>query len=276
MCRLLGYVARRPLTPAQVLGETLPAFVDTSHAHGDGWGMAWYDEWNHLQCIKSSEAAHANNEIFYQAEHLRTDALIAHMRSASPGFSIELENTHPFIYEHVAFAHNGLISPIHTLETLVAPHLRATIKGTADSERHFLALLSALENMRLSEGIIQYFTVLHQQLEIISANCLLLTPDLLCAICDYDPASFPERNEPGHFHLQYRVTPDEVLIGSTGLQQGPEWQLLENGHMLLVHRQTLQIEGINIFDTTYGICQIISDEEKVSINKKDKEEYKLG
>jgi predicted glutamine amidotransferase len=248
MCRLLGYVARRPLTPVQALGETWAAFLEISRSHSDGWGMAWYDEWDHLHSTKSLEVAHASTRILDLAEHVRTDALLAHLRGASPGFSVDLENTHPFTYGQLAFVHNGLIGPLHALEELIAPHLRSLIKSTADSERHFLALLSILENAPLREGVARYLARLHQHLQVISANCLLLLPDLLCAICDYDPNSFPEQREPGYFQMRYRITPHEVLVGSTGLKQDPEWNILENGHMLIVHRHTLQVEKVALFD----------------------------
>jgi predicted glutamine amidotransferase len=252
MCRLLGYVARHPLAPAQVLEETWTAFLEASHAHSDGWGLAWYDEEDYLQHTKGLGVARTSPQMQDITGRLHTDILLAHIRDASPGFSVDLENTHPFTYGQLAFAHNGLIRPVHILETLIAPHLRGVIKGTGDSERCFLAFLSALENAPLREGVARYFALLHQHLQIISANCLLLLPDLLCAICDYDPNSFPEQNEPGHFHLQYRITPHGILIGSTGLKQGPEWSTLENGHMLIIHRHTLQIEKFAIFDAAYS------------------------
>ena len=40
MCRLLGYVTREPVTAAHLLNDTLQAFVEMSHLHGDGWVLA--------------------------------------------------------------------------------------------------------------------------------------------------------------------------------------------------------------------------------------------
>ncbi|HEY6542827.1 MAG TPA: hypothetical protein VIZ18_17925 [Ktedonobacteraceae bacterium] len=51
MCRLLGYVARQPVIAEDVLEDSLAAFIDVSHLHADGWGLAWYDEQGHMQQV---------------------------------------------------------------------------------------------------------------------------------------------------------------------------------------------------------------------------------
>ena len=44
MCRLLGYVARRPTSVVDALGEEeFEEFTALTAVHGDGWGMAWQD-----------------------------------------------------------------------------------------------------------------------------------------------------------------------------------------------------------------------------------------
>src|SRR6202011_2177969 len=123
MCRLLGYVARQPVIAEHVLEDTLEAFRELSHLHADGWGLAWYDEQTRVQHAKTPEPAHSSVEFSSLAASVRTDALIAHLRWATPGFALCRENTHPFIFEQFAFAHNGAVAPNEALEALVAPHL---------------------------------------------------------------------------------------------------------------------------------------------------------
>jgi hypothetical protein len=50
-----------------------------------------------------------------------------------------------------------------------------------------------------------------------------------------------------YFHLQYRITQDAVIVGSTGLSHGPGWHTLKNGQMLMISRATL---GVTIVDIT--------------------------
>lgn len=248
MCRLLGCVTREPVTVAHLLNNTLQAFVGMSHLHGDGWGFAWYDESNRLQMAKAPEPAHASKEFSDLAEHIHTDIFLGHLRWATPGFPLSIANTHPFTYSQMAFAHNGLIMPNAELEKLIAPHLHENLTGTTDSERHFLALLSALESAPAVEAIQAYIRLVHERLQVVSANFLLLMPDALYAVCDFDPQSELAQKEPDYFSLKYRITDDAVLIGSTGLQQDEAWETLENGQMLLVNRGRLSVTIIDLAD----------------------------
>lgn len=242
MCRLLGYIARQPVNAEHVLEDTLAALIDVSRLHADGWGLAWYDEQGYLQHAKTPEPAHASTEFTSLAASIRADALIAHVRWATPGFALCMENTHPFIYKQFAFAHNGAVAPSAGLEALIAPHLREHIRGTTDSERHFLALLSVFEQIAPVEAFRMHMNTLRQQLQSTSLNCLLLTPEALYTACDFDPQAPLAQRDPHYFHLHYRATSDAVVVASTGLGSDKKkgWQTLQNGHMLVVERDTLK------------------------------------
>jgi len=242
MCRLLGYVARHPVIAEHVLEDTLAALMEVSRLHADGWGLAWYDEQGHLRQAKAPEPAHASAEFSALATSVRSDALIAHVRWATPGFAFCMENTHPFTYQQLAFAHNGAVAPNEELEALIAPHLRERIKGTTDSERHFLALLSVFEKTSPVEAFRIHLNTLRQHLQSTSLNCLLLTPQALYAACDFDPNAPLAQKDPNYFNLHYRITPEAVVVASTGLDRGEEtdWQSLKNGQLLIVERGTLK------------------------------------
>jgi predicted glutamine amidotransferase len=255
MCRLLGYAARQPVIAEHVLEDTLEAFIELSHLHADGWGLAWYDEQGHVQHAKTPKAAHASAEFSSLAASVRTDALIAHLRWATPGFALCMENTHPFIYKQFAFAHNGAVAPNEDLEALIAPHLRGHITGTTDSERHFLALLSVFEKTAPVEAFRIHMNTLRQQLQSTSLNCLLLTPQALYAACDFDPNAPLLQRDPDYFYLHYRATPDAVVVASTGLGQGEGWQTLKNGQMLIVERDTLKSTIVDIACSTRNTIQ---------------------
>ncbi len=245
MCRLLAYVTHEPVVVSDRLGSMLSAFVDASHQHPDGWGLAWYDQHNHLQSVKTPVAAYASPELMSITQQLQTDAFIGHLRQATPGFAQSMKNTHPFIYHELAFAHNGLIRPKEAIEALIAPELRQHIEGTTDSERHFLALLSVLEYAEPIKGICEYLKLLHECAQPVSTNFLLLTPQTLYAVCDFDPHSRQSQADPNYFPLLHLITPDAVLIGSTGLGQDEGWRYLDNGCMLVVNRGTLDVSIVD-------------------------------
>jgi predicted glutamine amidotransferase len=255
MCRLLGYVACQPVIAEHVLENTLEALIELSHLHADGWGLAWYDEQTQVQHAKMPKPAHTSGEFSSLAASVRTDALIAHVRWATPGFALCMQNTHPFTYKQFAFAHNGAVAPNEGLEALIAPHLREHITGTTDSERHFLALLSVFEKVAPVEAFRFHINTLRQQLQSTSLNCLLLTPQALYAACDFDANSPLALRDPDYFKMYYKATPDAVVVASTGLGQGAGWQNLKNGQMLVVERGTLTLSIIDIAYNTRNTIQ---------------------
>ena len=60
MCRLLGYVASRPISVEGVLGKPgLEAFTALTAVHGDGWGMAWQESGDRPpRSVSSPDSAH--------------------------------------------------------------------------------------------------------------------------------------------------------------------------------------------------------------------------
>jgi predicted glutamine amidotransferase len=256
MCRLVGYIAREPATVAKALGTTLAEIIAISHRHGDGWGLAWYDKQGCLQLEKAPEPAYSSKVCSHLVETIETDALIGHLRWASPGFAIGMENTHPFIHDQRAFAHNGSIAPNEALEELIAPDLRTTIAGSTDSERYFLALLSALETFSPIEAFQIVLNALRQRLQSTSLNCLLLTPETLYAVCDFDPNAPLAQKEADYFHLLYQVGPERVIVRSSGLgQDSTGWETLKNGQMLLVERGTLRVTIVDIAENARNSLQ---------------------
>ena len=71
-----------------------------------------------------------------------------------------------------------------------------------------------------------------------SLNCILLTPDTLYAFSRYDTAGRWETDDPEYYNLRYRITPDAVVVASSGW--GRDWKELDNGDLLVVRRRTLQ------------------------------------
>ena len=100
MCRLLGFCARDGASLAEIMGERgLRAFTGLSAFHGDGWGMAWYDE-RELHAEKSPRRA-LDEPAFTELAHRRLGDLgLVHLRWATPGLPVEPRNTHPFRRGH--------------------------------------------------------------------------------------------------------------------------------------------------------------------------------
>jgi predicted glutamine amidotransferase len=240
MCRLLGWATRVPVSLADLLGEKdLDDFTELSCKHGDGWGLA-RPRGSGVQVHKQPDAARMSDEFAGQARSVASDLGMAHLRWATLGLDVRAENTHPFTDGRIAFAHNGSILPPDSLDRLVSPGARALRRGDTDSERYFLAVLSRLQDGATpAEALTETVAEIAVDGSFTSLNCLLVTPDGLYAVCRFDPAAPLDEEEADYFNLRYRVSPDAVVVASTGW--GRDWQELGNGDLLVVRRRTLDL-----------------------------------
>ena len=236
MCRLLGWAARTPVTLAGLLGEAdLQDFTELSRKHGDGWGIAARTG-HDIDLHTSPQAACYSAEYAERAHAQATDQAVVHLRWATLGLPVQLSNTHPFADRGLAFAHNGSVSPPSSLDEMLSDKQQAAMQGTTDSERYFRAVLSAASCVPLETALAQVVDRISRTLTFTSLNCLLMTPEKLYAVCRFDPGQEGDEGE-DYFHLRYREAEDAVVVASTGW--GRDWQVLDNGSLLVVDRATL-------------------------------------
>lgn len=150
MCRLFGF---RSNVPAQVhasLVREVNSLQVQSREHKDGWGVANYGEGELPEVVRGTGAAWEDPQFSLASSRVSSHAVIAHVRLASVG-PVRPENSHPFIYRHWTFAHNGTLQKFDThrasVETLIDPDLRKLVRGDTDSERCFYAFLSRLREI---------------------------------------------------------------------------------------------------------------------------------
>jgi glutamine amidotransferase len=122
----LRHVSRvgRPLDPSDEPG------------HPDGWGLVSFREGSPRYVGRSSMPAYVDASFDSAVSSLKEivppNIVIAHARKGSEG-GISMENTHPFISEGLAFAHNGTVREF-------SPKTNHKPKGRTDSERIFMLL----------------------------------------------------------------------------------------------------------------------------------------
>lgn len=158
MCRLYGFCATEPtkvectLVHAQnaLLAQSEGDMSGKSHAHG--WGVAAYDGqapfWE-----RQAWAAYHGEHFQRAAARVYAELVIAHVRRATVGGS-SMENTHPFVSNEWAFAHNGTVPYFDDVKQKLlqetAPELRRLIKGETDSEHIFYYALTVMRNNGLA------------------------------------------------------------------------------------------------------------------------------
>jgi predicted glutamine amidotransferase len=239
MCRLLGYVTRTPTALAELLGEAdLFEFTELSCKHGDGWGAAWATDTG-VEVVKAPDAARTSSAFRRHVHEHAADLGVVHLRWATLGLRVALENTHPFTDGTIAFAHNGSVKPPSSLDDLIPGDMRRLRLGTTDSERYFLATVAEARRANPADGLAATVERIAAACEFSSLNAMIATADELIAVCCYDPAAEEKEDEPDYYHLGYRVTPGAVIVSSSGW--GADWTSLENGEILVVKRDTLDV-----------------------------------
>jgi predicted glutamine amidotransferase len=233
MCRLLGVVSATPITVADAVGDSvLKDFVALTKVHGDGWGIAAVDERGDDPHATVSAGSALDDPAFTAVTHDQwAVAAIVHLRWATSGLAVQPQNSHPFVADGIAMAHNGSIKPMGLLDGLLEPEVAASLRGTTDSERYFGLIRqhrSAAPN--LAEAVRRAVTQLRQIYPDASLNALLLGEDQLIVVhahaksqlVDEDideitAADLPAEHLEDYFALRSTRTDDGTLIvGSTG------------------------------------------------------------
>jgi predicted glutamine amidotransferase len=263
VCRLLGYVARAPLSVIDVLGEEeLESFTALTAVHGDGWGMAWRDDGTGaLRCVTSPDSAQQDPTYARLSRERLGRAGMVHLRWATPGLPVTPENTHPFVEGDYAFAHNGHVSPVDVLERMLTPASRAALRGTTDSERYFRLVLQCIADRGdEEEGLRTALGVLVREFPEASLNALLLTPSHMFGIHinSHAPApisglrrlfasdeEIPHRHTDEYFAMDYRHADDAVHVISSGIDP-QDWTPVPENTAASVDLATLELRRLDL------------------------------
>ncbi len=243
MCRLLGVVSATPISVSRAVGEAvLEDFVALTRIHNDGWGVARVRLPGHDPKIEVSAGSACDDPHFVAATHdQRAAASMVHLRWATTGLAVRPENSHPFLAERIAMAHNGSIKPIGQLDQLLSPEIAGTIRGTTDSERYFgLIRQHRVSSPDLAEAVRRAVSQLRELFPDASLNSLILGEDQLIAvhaharsrlpdedIAEITAADLPAEHLEDYFGMRWaRPDEDRVVIASTGFGD-LEWRPLE-------------------------------------------------
>ncbi|AFM14865.1 putative glutamine amidotransferase [Mycolicibacterium chubuense NBB4] len=232
MCRLLGVVSAEPISPADAVGDAVLAdFLALTKIHGDGWGVASVAAADEPPRIEVSAGNAIEDARFGTAVKEPAPASIVHLRWATNGLAVQPQNSHPFLADGVAMAHNGSIKPMAMLDTLLEPDIAATVHGTTDSERYFALIRQYRRSTTtLVEAVRGAVAQLREIYPDASLNALVLGEGQLVAVhaharsvlLDEDieeisATDLPAEHLEDYFSLRIARPDDSTLvIGSTG------------------------------------------------------------
>ena len=242
MCRLLGFVANQERTFADVVGDGFKDFVQLSKEHKHGWGIsASSAESSQTTLIRDLTLAADSSKFQDSANNLKSDGALLHLRLASKGISVDLSNNHPFIFGDYSFMHNGTIKSITTIEQFIDPRSLSEFTSTTDSERYFFAVLTAIDELGLVEGVRKAVQKISTNCDFTSINCMLLTPEHMVAVCEFNEADSTEWTVDSHYELRYSAANGAIRVASTGWGKD-HWSRLANHSILLIDRSDLTFE----------------------------------
>jgi predicted glutamine amidotransferase len=240
MCRLLAYAASADTTFAEIVGDGFENFVAMSDEHKDGWGITSIDKSGEVTRTVDLERAVASST-FVNVKDRPADSGLLHLRLASKGLTIDIKNNHPFVDGTYSFMHNGTIRPMEAVEAFIDPEFAGRAKSSTDSERYFYVILSEIKKHGLVDGLRSAVTKISDSCDFSSINCMLLTPEYLIAVCEYNESDQSEWTVNSHYELRYRTDLSGVVISSTGWGHD-DWSVLANHQVLVVDRATLNTE----------------------------------
>lgn len=186
---------------------------------------------------------------------------MVHLRWATPGLTVRPENTHPFVADGYAFAHNGHIFPIDRLERLLSPASCSALRGSTDSERYFLFVLQCIVECGDDEaGLLAALDVLTREFPESSLNALLLGPTHMFGVHINSRAAtplqglrdlfvtedeLPHRHADEYFAMDFRRTRDAVHVISSGIDpQG--WTPVPENTAASVDLATLELRRLEV------------------------------
>jgi predicted glutamine amidotransferase len=234
MCRLLAFTSLERKSFYDVVGSDFEKFVALSAEHKDGWGIGYEGE-----VVKDIKPAKESDLLTETGKNLETAGALFHLRLASKGITINIDNNHPFTHGTTTFMHNGTIRPSNTAEQFISQKYRELVTGTTDSERFFYAVLSQIDELGLVEGVRKTVNLIRAIADYSALNIMVQTPETLIAVCEFNETNQSEWSGPDHYELRFSARDGDFLVASTGWGNS-DWEHLNNHQMLVVNRSTLE------------------------------------
>jgi gamma-glutamyl hercynylcysteine S-oxide hydrolase len=246
MCRHLVYLGSPVsleellLTPEYSL--LTQAYAPRYQSHGtvnaDGFGVGWYDLGRRREPARyrSARPMWTDQSFASIAGMLTSGAVLASVRSASPGMPVEETGTPPFAEEKWLFAHNGLVPGFHhgvghELRQGLSDRRATGILGASDSELLFGMVLDRLDG-GASPG-----EALADVVKTVNART---TARLNMVITDGERAAATAwRNS--LFILDNRLMDGTTVVASEPYDGDPAWESVPDGSLVEVHEDETMI-----------------------------------
>jgi predicted glutamine amidotransferase len=239
LCRVLGLVSREGFSQEYLaqfrnLAENGRVRRGAEPGHKDGWGVVLHD--GNIPIYLAREPKNASEDPKYlkvskQLGKVDKGILLAHLRKATRnGGPPSVENTHPFVNDRWAFAHNGGITKFN-----IKPQ---GLEGITDSERLFRLLTNRIEKSRSFEDALAWsVSFVRKNFKYSSLNFVLSDGNVLYAYRDCVEAE-------DYYTMLYKQSKKEVVVSQETLDGG-EWKSIPNRNLAVVRKDlSIQIQPL--------------------------------
>jgi len=231
MCRIVGYMGQ-PLALDRLLYHPEHSLVHQSYQpkemtagllNADGFGIGWHGSAEPF-IYRSVLPIWNDANLPDLSRYVASEAIVASVRSATPGIPVSLSNCPPFRHQQILMVHNGAIDNFkQTLLTPLRDYLSARfarpIEGCTDSEHLFALILEQWgDGLSLEAALSKALSILLDLGGIhdvaVSANVILCLGDRLiaCRAGNKSP-------QPSLYWLQN----DATISGGVAIASEPLW-----------------------------------------------------
>jgi len=235
MCRLLGVTnfefSRHDAIVKNFceLARTGNVMAGDPPGHQDGWGLAFYQNGDLIVHKSGGNLLEETEKVIEILSGIgRTPVVILHLRKSAWKDTTSSRHAHPFHYNKVVFAHNGVVYGYKGLiPAITIPGLR---EEALDTEVFFYHFMSA-GSLELNRAFLRTVSIIKREYEFSSLNCLFSDGARLFAYRDYS-------KEPDYYSLYKAYSEDSWIISSQPLDQNMHWEMMEKEEFLVVPRAT--------------------------------------
>jgi gamma-glutamyl hercynylcysteine S-oxide hydrolase len=249
MCRHLVYLGS-PLTLEDLLltpeyslltQSYAPRYQSQGTVNADGFGVGWYDLERRRDPARYRTARPIwTDQSFASIAGLITSgAVLAAVRSASPGMPVEESGTPPFAEDKWLFSHNGLVPGFHhgvgqELRRGLSERRATGILGGSDSELLFGMVLDRLDNGALPGEALSDVVKTVNALTTARLNMLLTDGEIAVATA--------WRNS--LFVLDNRLADGTAVVASEPFDADPAWEQIADGSLVTLDEESTTITAL--------------------------------
>ena len=246
MCRHLAYVGP-PVTLEKLIVKPKHSLLQQSFApryqtHGtinaDGFGVGWYDRDKRVEPARyrTTRQIWADLSFASIAGLVSSNAVLAAVRSASPGMPVEETSTPPFTEGPWLFSHNGFVPGFRSgvgreLRRKVSETRAHGILGATDSELLFALVLDRLDAGTPPAYALVSVVDLVEELTTARLNLLLTDGERIAATaCRNSLFVFDDRQLTG-----------AVVVASEPYDDDAGWEVVKDGSVVELSDDKLEV-----------------------------------